>query len=489
MQNRMEHESKTRNTLQQEQKDAIICAMKNTARISPISNIAHAATKPEIASLFGLALVHAWIYAFNTSNEVACPWQYVYLAIAATMLALALISRKRAAFITSKPACAIAGIFGMAAPLLAFVAHGNPLGTLTLIFGGIFVGWAYSIWGIVYSKCTMPQAIFLLFVSGIIAAILKTVFFCMPGPIVQILLAILAPIALLTGASACILFQSNPRGALRFTKKDVKSLWKVAALVVVFSIVNANLLANEQIRPATMTMGAFLTARAAEIFLCACILAWTFLLKKPFNFVQLWRIILVLLATDIVVRIAFPGIAFQPLFSNVCVNFIVLFVWLTLSDIAQHSDIAPSVVFGIGWSLYTIPLFAGVTITQKLGTQTTEAFFLALLLYFMLIVSTFCLELRDRDIQLIFSDVNADAAPMPQEFADIDTRCANLAEKKHLTARELEVMQMLCKGRTKAYIAESMFVTENTVKGHTKRLYAKLGVHSKKELQQLIDVE
>ena len=48
---------------------------------------------------------------------------------------------------------------------------------------------------------------------------------------------------------------------------------------------------------------------------------------------------------------------------------------------------------------------------------------------------------------------------------------------------------MLCKGRTKAYIAESMFVTENTVKGHTKRLYAKLGVHSKKELQQLIDLE
>ena len=463
--------------------------MENTARISPISSIAHSATKTEFASLFGLALVHAWIYAFNTSNEATCPWQYVYLAIAATMLALALLSRKHAAFITSKPACAIAGIFGMAAPLLAFVAHSNPLGALPLIFGGIFVGWAYSIWGIAYSRFSTPQAIFLLFVSGIFAAVLKTVFFFTPEPIVQILLAILAPIALFSGLSACAVSQSIPRGALRFAKKDVKSLWKVGAIVLVFSVVNANLLANEQIHPAAMTIGAFLIARAAEIFLCACILAWTFLLKKPFNFVQLWRIILVLLATDIVVRIAFPGIAFQPLFSSVCVNFIVLFVWLTLSDIAQHSDIAPSAVFGIGWSLYTIPLFAGVTITQKLGTQTTEALFLALLLYFMLIVSTFCLELRDRDIQLIFSDVNADAAPMPQEFADIDTRCANLAEKVHLTARELEVMQMLCKGRTKAYIAESMFVTENTVKGHTKRLYAKLGVHSKKELQQLIDLE
>ena len=57
----------------------------------------------------------------------------------------------------------------------------------------------------------------------------------------------------------------------------------------------------------------------------------------------------------------------------------------------------------------------------------------------------------------------------------------------HLTARELEVMQMLCRGRSKAYIAETLFITENTVKGHARRLYTKLDVHSKKELQQLID--
>ena len=147
MRNRVEHESKTRNPLHRESKDAIISAMENTTRISPISSIAHSATKTEFASLFGLALVHAWIYAFNTSNEATCPWQYVYLAIAVTMLALALLSRKHAAFITSKPACAIAGIFGMAAPSLPSSRTRTRLGRFPLIFGGIFVGWAYSIWG------------------------------------------------------------------------------------------------------------------------------------------------------------------------------------------------------------------------------------------------------------------------------------------------------------------------------------------------------
>ena len=119
-------------------------------------------------------------------------------------------------------------------------------------------------------------------------------------------------------------FAINSRGALRFAKKDVKSLWKVGAIVLVFSVVNANLLANEQIHPAAMTVGVPRRPCGRDIPVCMHSRV-DVPLKKPFNFVQLWRIILVLLATDIVVRIAFPGIAFQPLFSSVCVNFIVLF--------------------------------------------------------------------------------------------------------------------------------------------------------------------
>ena len=48
-------------------------------------------------------------------------------------------------------------------------------------------------------------------------------------------------------------------------------------------------------------------------------------------------------------------------------------------------------------------------------------------------------------------------------------------------------MQYLCKGRTKAYIAEALYLTENTVKTHSKRIYAKLGIHSKRELLDLVE--
>ncbi len=453
-----------------------------------------------LAPLFGLAIVHAWIFAFNTAGGIApqelAPWQFVYLPIAATMLAIAAASRKVPDFITRKGVCVVvaaAGIVAAVLPLIPLGSTAESYGAIkdaaSLALGGIFIGWCYSQWAVSYARFTMAQATFFLFGSGIVAACLKTALFFFGYAPSHIALAVLAPVAILAGARNGTELWHRPHASLRFTRKDARSLWKVAALIIVFSLVNANLLANDQLHASQTPLATFLLARACEIALCACVLAWTFALKKPFDFVQLWRIILVILATDILLRIAFPDAWLQPIFSSICVNFIVLFVWLTLCDIAQHTDMHPTTVFGIGWSLYTVPLFIGVTFAQLSNGHTAETLFLAVMLYAALIVSTFCLELRDRDMQFIFSDINAAPAPTPQEFADIDARCKAIAKQKHLTARELEVMQMLCKGRTKAYIAESMFVTENTVKGHTKRLYTKLGVHSKKELQQLIDLQ
>ena len=49
-------------------------------------------------------------------------------------------------------------------------------------------------------------------------------------------------------------------------------------------------------------------------------------------------------------------------------------------------------------------------------------------------------------------------------------------------------MVLLCQGRSKSYIAESLFISENTVRSHSKNIYRKLGVHSKQELLDLVSV-
>ncbi|WP_255467291.1 helix-turn-helix transcriptional regulator [Raoultibacter phocaeensis] len=58
-----------------------------------------------------------------------------------------------------------------------------------------------------------------------------------------------------------------------------------------------------------------------------------------------------------------------------------------------------------------------------------------------------------------------------------------------LSARELEVVAMLLKGNSVAAISRKLFISENTTRGHTKRIYRKLDVHSRQELIDLFEGE
>ena len=56
-----------------------------------------------------------------------------------------------------------------------------------------------------------------------------------------------------------------------------------------------------------------------------------------------------------------------------------------------------------------------------------------------------------------------------------------------LTNREAEVMSMVMKGYTNVQIAQTLFVSENTIKYHLKNLYAKSGCQNKRELIQFVN--
>lgn len=61
-------------------------------------------------------------------------------------------------------------------------------------------------------------------------------------------------------------------------------------------------------------------------------------------------------------------------------------------------------------------------------------------------------------------------------------RCRQLRERYDLTEREADMAFYLAQGRSKAYIGQKLFISENTVKSYTRGLYQKVGVHSKQEL-------
>ena len=69
----------------------------------------------------------------------------------------------------------------------------------------------------------------------------------------------------------------------------------------------------------------------------------------------------------------------------------------------------------------------------------------------------------------------------------IDKQVALAREAYGLSMREAEVVSLIMRGNTVARIAELLFISENTVRTHTKRIYAKLDVHKKAELIALVE--
>lgn len=74
------------------------------------------------------------------------------------------------------------------------------------------------------------------------------------------------------------------------------------------------------------------------------------------------------------------------------------------------------------------------------------------------------------------------AADTPISEATAKARSADVAQAAGLTPREKEVLAYLVRGKPAAEIASELVLSEATVRTHTKRIYTKLGVHSRAEL-------
>lgn len=82
------------------------------------------------------------------------------------------------------------------------------------------------------------------------------------------------------------------------------------------------------------------------------------------------------------------------------------------------------------------------------------------------------------------------AAPWNSDvkYADrLSIRCDLIGKKYYLSQREIEIMHLFARGYTMAAIAQELFISENTVKTHMRRLYAKLNIHKKQQLFNMVN--
>ena len=88
------------------------------------------------------------------------------------------------------------------------------------------------------------------------------------------------------------------------------------------------------------------------------------------------------------------------------------------------------------------------------------------------------LKLTKKKEVLIVKEVRV---PASQPFALNEERLKNLG----ITKRELEILELIAQGMSNREIAEKLFVSENTVKTHSSRLFDKLSAKRRTQAVQI----
>ncbi len=76
--------------------------------------------------------------------------------------------------------------------------------------------------------------------------------------------------------------------------------------------------------------------------------------------------------------------------------------------------------------------------------------------------------------------------PIAGESLDLN-RKKHLFEKYRITRREQEVIEQICLGKTNQQIADTLFISLQTVKDHTHRIYTKVGINNRMKLVRLVN--
>jgi DNA-binding NarL/FixJ family response regulator len=89
--------------------------------------------------------------------------------------------------------------------------------------------------------------------------------------------------------------------------------------------------------------------------------------------------------------------------------------------------------------------------------------------------------LKDTPEDELAATIRAVHASEPALPAKMAKRLAERQQRADLSPRETEVLQLLTKGRSNKEIANSLFISEDTVKAHLKTLFTKLKVQDRTE--------
>lgn len=161
-----------------------------------------------------------------------------------------------------------------------------------------------------------------------------------------------------------------------------------------------------------------------------------------------------------------------------CGFMILVYLWAFLSILLWSRKLAPMgkkfiMPFGASYLLFMV-LSVVLTFIQALLPYSQHLFILIFLSLHL--VPIFLLNL--------YLDKTSETENDQKD--DYETRFSRFVEKHEISKRESEVVRLICQGNSNQEISDALFISLQTVKDHTHRIFVKTGVRNRVQLTNMI---
>lgn len=469
-------------------------------------------------AMYGFVLVSSWVTWTRVGQGVpgSMPWPFnvtffCVCAFGALLVAALLVRRnEQRAAQAGRPASAglgsrTAGVLAVAqgvsviagafVTLLGAAGLPVPAALVTLVYG-VAPAVLYVAWGTQYMQLQIKDAFACVLVTYIMSAVLNGIVFFIPGfaqPIVvSALLMCGGLLYLLARNSVCRLVsgpidpkkrQPTSGSAAGPAAGQKPPLWKFALCLFAYGLALGVLqhLVDDNQGP----VGELLT-HGVEIALALAFLVAIYVARRPMRFAPMIIVLFAVLSGGLVLTFLGDN-AFALVLLKITHSFLGIVVWMVAVDFCRHADMHPVVVVSL---LFLMRSLAPLVISLVGGLPPDgfwEGATVGVVALWGLSLSTVLFVTESDLVALrLFDGVLPQGDTGKTSVVELEGRCRQLAGEGGLTAREEEVLAVLCLGKSKAYIARELGMSEATAKSHVRNIYSKLGVHSKNELQELI---
>lgn len=361
---------------------------------------------------------------------------------------------------------------------------------LASLFGGAFAAWEYLRWGASMGWVGAFNIIAILCLNGMLSPIAKTFLHGLPDVASSaiILLLPLINFVAMRKLSREVWSENGPPApkaiSTTIDPQTLPFLIKLGACIATFSFVGSALIVMLNIGE-TVPLSDYLTWQGMRMLVSFLLFAWVFMFGKGFNFGIVWKLVLLALCATLLLEVTDANLGMGDFIAMGFIDAIWTLIWAVLLDFAGRHALNPAIVTSLGRSLYCAFFFLGALVFRYFDINLSASVAL-ILLTFVIFIVVFCADSQNKDMKALLSDLS-DNPPEIEDHTTIEHLCKACSEPYGLTERETEIACYLAKGQSRDQIAEVLFLSPHTVKRHTSNLYQKLGIHSKRELQALLN--